>query len=387
MVPTGETTAPAGPDDPDDRDPSAPAPGRIAAHPWRWITGIIVLGFAVAGFGSAFVRIPYYTVSPGSVRSTEARIEVSGAPSFESEGQIDFLTVSLRPATALEGLVGWLDPSVEVVDEELILGDRDADENRQVNQRLMTDAKQIATYVALTELGYDVTVEGTGATVVSVGEGTPAEGVVEVGDTIVAVDGQPILLASELVDAIGALAPGTTVALEVEPPDGGDARTVEVTLTDREDDPERAFLGVSTQTRDERYEFPVTVTVDTGTVGGPSAGLALTLGILDRMTPGDLTGGLDVAVTGTISPDGAVGPVGGVPQKTVAARRAGADLMIVPVEEYEDAVANAGDLRVEKVATIDEALALLEELGGGIDPVAAGGEQASGPTSTTTPGG
>ena len=393
---TGDTPTPDGSAPDPDADPGPPGPegsvdgapstgastDRGPSHPWRWITGMLVIGFALAGFGSAFVRIPYYTVSPGTVRPTEPRIEVSGAPSFESEGQIDFLTVSLRPATALEGLVGWLDPNVEVVDEDLILGDRDADENRQVNQRLMTDAKQIATYVALTELGYGVTVEGTGATVVAVGEGTPAAGLLEPGDTIVAVDGEPILLAGELVDAIGAHAPGDTVSLDVEPPDGSEARTVDVTLAEREEDPSKALLGVSTQTRDERYEFPVTVTVDTGTVGGPSAGLALTLGILDRMTPGDLTGGLNVAVTGTMSPDGVVGPVGGVPQKVVAARRAGADLMIVPVEEYDDAVAQAGDLRVEKAATLDEALDLLEQFGGGIDPVS-GGEQASGPTTTT----
>jgi len=133
----------------------------------------------------------------------------------------------------------------------------------------------------------------------------------------------------------------------------------------------KAQLGVSLEDRPD-YVFPVQVDIDSGQVGGPSAGLAFTLAILDRLTPGSLTGDQRVAVTGTIALDGAVGPVGGVVQKTEAAISAGAELFLVPPDELADATEAArGRLVVRQVSTLDEALAILEERGGeGIPEVA-----------------
>ena len=107
-----------------------------------------------------------------------------------------------------------------------------------------------------------------------------------------------------------------------------------------------------------------------GESGATSAGLALTLAILDLVTPGEMTGGLDVATTGTIGFDGSVGPIGGVVQKMVAARDAGVDLFLVPANEYEAAARHAGDLRVESVASLEDALAVLAELGGNAQEMA-----------------
>jgi PDZ domain-containing protein len=126
------------------------------------------------------------------------------------------------------------------------------------------------------------------------------------------------------------------------------------------------------------YEFPFDITIDTGDVGGPSAGLAFTLGIIDDLTPGDLTGGTDIAVTGTIAGDGTVGPVGGTGQKAAAARDAGISLFLVPRDDYEDAVARAGDdLEVVAVDTVDQALEALRERGGNVDDLPASGESAA----------
>jgi PDZ domain-containing protein len=112
------------------------------------------------------------------------------------------------------------------------------------------------------------------------------------------------------------------------------------------------------------YDFPVDVQIDTGDVGGPSAGLAFTLTILDELSPGDLTGGDEIAVTGTIESDGTVGPIGGVAQKAVAARRAGARLFIVPRAEAAVARSHADGMRVAAVRDLDDALAALERSGG-----------------------
>jgi PDZ domain-containing protein len=131
-------------------------------------------------------------------------------------------------------------------------------------------------------------------------------------------------------------------------------------------------VGVLTATRSEKFEFPVDVEIDTGRVSGPSAGLAFTLTILDELTPGDLTGGEKVAVTGTIRADGGVGPIGGAEQKAVTAREAGAKLFLVPAEEVDEARGRADGMKVVGVRTLDDALAELKELGGDDAGVAPG---------------
>jgi PDZ domain-containing protein len=124
-------------------------------------------------------------------------------------------------------------------------------------------------------------------------------------------------------------------------------------------------MGVAPQTRWEDVEdLPIDVLVNTGSVGGNSAGLALTLSILDLITPGELTGGLQVATTGTIDPTGVVGSIGGIVQKVVAARDGGMDLFLVPTSEADQARQHAGDMPVEGVATLDDALAALARHGG-----------------------
>ena len=140
---------------------------------------------------------------------------------------------------------------------------------------------------------------------------------------------------------------------------------VSVVLGARDDDQTVGFMGVVPQTRWEDVEdLPVDVLVNTGRVGGNSAGLALTLSILDLITPGELTGGLQVATTGTIDPAGVVGPIGGIVQKVVAAREGGMDLFLVPASEAAQAREHAGDMAVEGVATLEDALAALARHGG-----------------------
>jgi PDZ domain-containing protein len=222
-------------------------------------------------------------------------------------------------------------------------------------------------------------VTGTGAVVRGVGEGMPAEGVLVPNDTIVAIDGAPVTTATEAVDAIGAHDPGDTITLRIEPisADGvkGEPKDEVVTLGARPDDESQALLGVSMGTRDTQFDLPVAISIDSQDVGGPSAGLALTLGIIDKMTPGSLTGGSRVAVTGTIDLEGNVGVIGGIQQKTYLVDRAGVEVFIVPADEADDARQFAGpNLRIVGVRTIDEALDALAELGGDIDVV----EQASG---------
>jgi PDZ domain-containing protein len=191
--------------------------------------------------------------------------------------------------------------------------------------------------------------------------------VLQPGDVIVGVDGEPVALAADATSRIGGHGPGDEVRLSVEraaTPDAGHEDVV-ATLVAHPQDPSRGFLGVNVQTDELRYDFPVDVKIASERIGGPSAGLAFTLEVLDVLTDGDLTGGLDVAATGEILDGGAVGPVGGVAQKAVAVERAGVDVFLVPSSEVELARKYASDdLRIEPVDTLDDALAVLDELGG-----------------------
>jgi Lon-like protease len=364
ILPSGSATEPPA-------LPGSPGAGPVPperSHPWRrvWIVLAVVVGVVTTALvTAAFVQVPYYLIQPGGARATESSIEIEGAPVYDVEGDISFATVSLRQATALQAVMGWFDPTVEVVDRDLILGGRSEDENREANLRDMSNSKDVATAVALERLGYDVTEQGTGAVIVAVVSDVPAALVLTRGDVVVAVDGEPVMLKEDLIDAVGARRPGDVVRLRVEDFDGGEAREVDVDLVARPDEPDRPLLGVTLGTRDSVFQFPFSVTIDSGSVGGPSAGLAFTLGIMDVLTPSSVTGGYRVATTGTIDSQGQVGPVGGVAQKAVAVRRAGIDVFLVPSSEYEEAKKYAGDMRVEAVDTLDDALRMLADLGGG----------------------
>ena len=346
---------------------------------WRVAGGVAVV-VAVLLVGS-FWRVPYFTVAPGSLRATEPLISVEGAPTYPDDaGEIGYLTVTFGQTTPFGLVRAWIDGDIEVLSEDQALGGLNRDENREVNEALMTNAKDTATAVALDALGYDVELLGTGSIVINVEDGTPAVGVVQPGDVIVSVDGEPVTTAIELTELLALAVPGQEVLLGVQPQSAsmmvGHAgsqppastepeREVSVTLAERPDEPGRAYLGVRSATRDATYNLPFEVTIDSGNVIGPSAGLAFTLAVIDVLTPGNLTGGRTVAVTGTISPSGQVGRVGGVPQKAAAAMGAGATVYLVPVDEAEQARTRAGDtMEVVPVATLDEALAYLATLSG-----------------------
>lgn len=326
---------------------------------------VVLIAFVIS---ASVVPLPYYAFKPGAVRDTESLISVGDDTAvFPAEGSISYTTVSLRQATLFGLVQGWLDDDIEVHPEDEVLGDRDADENRTFNLALMDDSKNVAAQVALEKLGYEVPVNCDGMQVAQVSPGTGADGVLEPADTIVSVDGEPLDQPDDLARVMEGKAPGDRVTLGVEKP-GEPAADVEVELSADPQDAQRGIIGVAVQPRNVTYDFPVDLSIDTGDVGGPSAGLAFTLGILDDLTPGELTGGEDIAVTGTIQPDGTVGPVGGTGQKAAAVRDAGIGTFLVPRADYEAAEARAGDVDVIPVDDVEDALAALADLGGnGLD--------------------
>jgi PDZ domain-containing protein len=373
-----------------DIDDGAPEPAPVGPRPgWRRrrrrrrSAAGVVTAIVLALIAAAAVRVPYYRFAPGSLYATEALVTADGAPSYPTEGgQIDFTTVSSKKASVLDWALARFDESVELLDADDFERGRTPEESRQENLEMMVGSKQMAEVAALRKLGYPVQVRGTGALVKALykdaeGHDLPAASVLHVNDTIVEVDGQAVELGEAAVAAIGARKPGENITLKVQAAPDDPGRVVNVTLASRcaaakagecpAGDEDKPLLGVRLSNRDTRFDMPLKLTIDTKDVGGPSAGLALTLGIIDVLTPGSLSGGGHVAATGTIDADGNVGPVGGIRQKTHLVLRQHVPLFLVPAGDEADEArryAEGSGTLVVPVKTLDDALTILRDHGG-----------------------
>jgi PDZ domain-containing protein len=380
---------------PDSTDPSVvPSDGEVdpAELRKRRIRNrliIVMAAFAVVLLGSiafaAIYRVPYFLLSPGGTFRTQTYIQIKGAPTYPQTGSIEYVTVSVTTnrMTALQWVFAHFNPDATIAPEDEIIPPHvTPSQNQKASLQEMADSKTVATVVALEHLGYKVKASGTGAAVIEVVKGSPAAGVLHVDDTVVRFDGTMIKTNDDLSNAIHARKPGDKVTMQVESPGHkGEPHTVTATLAKNPKDSSQGFLGVATATRDLSFpDLPIQVSVSTPDVGGPSAGLAFTLGIMDVLTKGSLTGGHRIATTGTVDLYGCVGPIGGMHQKVVAVRRSGAEEFLVPRSELAEAKKYAGTLKVVPVDDTDDALAALTALGGGhhiVPPTPNDGEAAA----------
>ena len=345
--------------------------------PWRVVGAILGIGMivllsalvpvrtlAAVVPGQGFIDQDLVAQKPGSARATDSRVSIDGAGVDDPDGAILFTTVQLDTTVSIfDWLLGEYDDDIDLRPRSEVLGDRSVEDNRQRNLEMMRVSKDAAVIAALHHLGIAV-FEETGLGIDTVRDDGPAEDLLVAGDVIIAVDDVAITGFASLQDELAAKSPGETGVIRVENIDTQETRDVELAWGEHPDRPGDAYIGVNVVPPQEELPLPFDVEIDSGTIGGPSAGLAFTLTILDLLTAGELTGGLEIAVTGTISPDGQVGPVGGVGQKAAAAQDAGAVAFIVPVEMVDEASDHAGSMPVIGVATLDEALSALADFGG-----------------------
>jgi PDZ domain-containing protein len=341
--------------------------GRKWLRRWWWVItiGTVMTLLVTALVVTMLIHVPYVIESPGSAEPVEQLITVPPSRAYPTPDRINLVTVTVNTSvTVFDKWRAQHSSDQTIVPAQQVLGTQTPQENDRLNQVLMRQSKDAAVLTALDKLGYNVTPTQTGALIETIDHGTPADGVVQVGDTIVAVDGQPINSRDQLVQVLGAHKPGDQVRLTVEDPNGN-RRDATVTLGSHPDRPGTGFLGVGADDRLSYPSLPFDVSIDSQQIGGPSAGLAFTLGILDELTPGDLTGDKDVAATGTISPDGTVGEIGGVEQKVTAVHRAHIPYFLVPAGDAPAAQKSApSDVKIVPVHTLDDALAFLKTLGG-----------------------
>jgi PDZ domain-containing protein len=353
-------------------DRGAPAVRQRRSRRERIGWGAITVA-AVLGLGIALLPSPYVIQQPGPVFDTLGSVEVDGEDiplitipdeeTFPTDGSLDLLTSSAvgRPGRTpgwLDVTIAWFDPRRAVVPVEVIFPPQLSEEDRNAqNEAQMVDSQQDAIAAALVELGYDfprdVVVQG-------VADGLPAAGVLEVGDVISAVEGTPVRSVDELRSALAEHGTETPARLDVIR--GDDTVEVEVTPVERGG---QTVIGVGVRMR---YEFPIDVEIRLDDVGGPSAGMMFALGIVDKLTPGAMTGGEIVAGTGTIDSDGAVGGIGAIRQKLWGAVENDAEWFLAPEANCDEVVGNVPDgLEVFAVTTLEEAREIVETVGEGGD--------------------
>ncbi|MFM9070366.1 MAG: S16 family serine protease [Acidimicrobiaceae bacterium] len=345
-----------------------------------WALPILTIVWLVTGalITSSLVKINYWEVAPGSAEEVASRFTfdkdaLSQVTRYETSAPILFVTAYGSKLSALDALVGVLDPDVDVLNREEKFGTITPSEQRRLGFQAMASAKQIAEYVALNRLGYNVSI-AYGKLIIErlVCEDSPrplsACLQLNPGDTITAFDGIEIPTLSDLMPIIADYSPGDVVEVTITPHKTTDSVKKKVELMVSPDDPNRTIIGVwPADTR--TVDLPFEVDIDTDSIGGPSAGLSFTLALLDELTAGELTGGVKVAATGTIDGDESIGAIGALRQKTVAVKASGATVFLVPSaqtpEELSAARRVAGSkLRIVPVANLTEALKVLEELGG-----------------------
>jgi PDZ domain-containing protein len=330
------------------------------------------------------VSVDYYVITPGDATPVAQYIEVPAADNHPLTGKILLTDVFVTQLNALNYLqYRFFDSNSEVISGPDLLGPT-PDEGQFLDQGYlqMAQAQSYATAAALSRLGYTVTSTNAGALVYGIAPHSPASSTLQVAQVITGVNGIPVTTDCSLIHALHGLTPGQKVPLEVETSSinnvgdfvSGPVVTKSVTLGT----PPKglvdtgcgtptaptAYLGVEPQTQQD-WQFPVKVTVHTQNIGGPSAGLAMTLGIMDKLSSGRITGNRIVAATGTIDQHGNVGDVGGVPEKTIAVEKAGATVFFVPSVEFKKAESKATpQLHVYGVSNLNQVLRILKSLGG-----------------------
>lgn len=342
--------------------------------PWAQYLGLGLLTLSIAGtVAFATAPSPYVVEQPGPVFDTLGTvvgeddepivlIEVDGAPTYDTEGHLDMLTVQIvgtreSPLSWFDVAVAWVDPSRAILPVDVVYPDgQTAEESDEESAVQMTTSQQDAIAAALTEL--DIPFQST-LTVGGTFDDTPSVGVLEVGDELLAAQGEPVADVTELRAVIADVGVGGTLTLAIRR-DGSDR---EVTLNPVASEDGTPVIGIFTAAE---YDFPVDVEIRLERVGGPSAGMMFALAIVDKLTPGALTGGEHIAGTGTITPTGEVGAIGGIVQKMYGAREEGAEWFLAPAANCDEVVGKIpAGLEVYAVATLEEALATVDAVAAG----------------------
>lgn len=343
-------------------------PSWLSSAPHRLVTLLVAGVCAIAALIAATVwSVPYVALTPGPTINTLGKpqgkelIQISGTRTYPTTGNLNLVTISYTggPGTGFNifsALRAWLTPHDAVVPQsEIYSSGQTQQQVAQQDTQEMLGSQQDATAAALCYLHIKFKTFGT---VNSTVKGTPAAGVLQPGDQITAVDGTPPDCSHQIVNMIRDRKPGADVTLTIVRK--GVTKTVTVATKDIGGAP---VVGIS---MGSSYKFPFPIKINLPGIGGPSAGLMFALGIIDKLTPDNLTGGKFIAGTGEIEPTGQIEPIGGIQQKMAGARAAGATVFLTPASNCGDTSgAVPAGLRLVKVSTLAGAVADLQAIKNG----------------------
>jgi PDZ domain-containing protein len=312
---------------------------------------------------SAFFPTDYYFMSPGPPYQWD--IEYGDVDNYLFEGNLFQLTVRRDEASALIYAWSLLNNSYDLYPREVILPDGvSPKELSEISIQNMRASENVAIAVALKNLGYDIDTKGDGVLVVGILDDSPVKDKLKKSDLLNSINNIEIFSATEFISTLRTYSIGETVSIGLLREVDGvkEQMYIETTLIEHVEYEGEPMVGFLATTVNERFDFPFEIDIKTGNVGGPSAGLMMALNVYNNLIPEDITNSMIVAGTGTIEIDGSVGPVGGIKQKIIAAKRAGAELILVPDANFEEASQFETDkTAIVAVDSFDEALSVISQ--------------------------
>lgn len=355
------------------------------------------------------ISVPYYALTPGSAQNVARLIGVPASLNQNHPGSVDLVDVEVTPMKLIDWLWFKLQSNASIISSAAVQGPETNAQYDTEGVLDMEDAQQAAEVVALEQLGYHVTVTANGVLLYALDPGSPADEQLEVGDVITAVGAAKVSSPEQLTTALAGRKPGEAITVEYRPYPSGSPKQVTLQMgtwrlqgtgtsaqlhcvatnvhspypiaklveikgalyIGTKQHPGSAIACIGVIDPEPSYvisKLPFAVNLSSEGIVGPSAGLAFTLGIMQKVDVANLTGGLEVAATGTMSVTGQVGAIGGIQQKTIAVRSAGASIFLVPPANYRTAEHFAGTkLKVFAVSNISQAIAVLERFGGKVE--------------------
>ena len=321
------------------------------------IWSLIIVIASILPFG--LMKTDYYFMAPGPPYQWDIAIE--GAESYDYEGNLYQLTVRRDEANYFTYVWAKVDNSVDLYSREVILPKGvTPQELSEISMQNMKTSENVAIAVALNFLDYEIETQGDGVLVVGIMEDSPVAGKLLKEDLIISINNEVIKSTTEFISLLRTYEIGDMVSLGLIRNDK--EMSIETKLIEHIDYENEPMVGFLASTPNQRFVFPISVDIDTGNVGGPSAGLMMALNVYNSLTEYDITKGVKVAGTGTIEIDGSVGPVGGVKQKVIAAKNAGSTLILVPTANFDEVQSYIDeDTSIVSVDTFNEALNLISE--------------------------
>ena len=339
----------------------------------RTVAGLLAFGLVVVlTIAAALVDVPYVRFRPGPTINVLGKydgkqiVQVTGRKVYKDTGDLRMVTIipdgPKDNVSLIDAVIAWANPDDAVIPKDAVYKPKQTSKQaQQESAAQMSSSQDAATAAALTALKVPFSTEVSVA-VADVDKDGASAGKLETGDLLVAVDGKSAETTQGFISLVRGTKPGTSLPLTVLR--GGERRTVDVTTRPDPAKPTESKINIALGGLQLKLRIPFKVSFRlSDNIGGPSAGMMFALSLYDLLTPGSLTGGQSIAGSGEISPDGVVGPIGGISQKLIGAQRDGARLFLVAEENCAEAERSSYDrdkLRLVKVHTLTDAIKALD---------------------------